>query len=278
MAKAADPNLVGAVEDDLARLVAFETVSDRPTTGIASFLSERLEGMGFRIDPFQDPDHPEKGSVIARIGPEGSDGLTMSGHMDVVPTEGQPWTSDPFRLTVRGERLVGRGSADMKGFFAIVLAALDDLQHEGLNQLRRPVTVIATADEESSMSGARALSDADPLNARFAVVGEPKRNFQILRFARHLETKKRVRTLAHGLSDVFRRLAVDEIDDGALVGRRERRGCVFVQRHTKPSVLRFATSRGRSHPTETRERRRKFLSSSSTFARRVPRARRRVAR
>lgn len=181
MAKGADAHLVGAVEEDLAKLVAFETVSDRPTTGIASFLSERLEGMGFRIQPFQDPDHPEKGSLIARIGPEGSGGLTMSGHMDVVPTEGQPWSSDPFRLTVRGERLVGRGSADMKGFFAATLQALARIPR---NAFDRELALVWTHDEEVGCLGAGKLVDhlidVGTQLPEACLIGEPT-DFTILR-------------------------------------------------------------------------------------------------
>jgi len=178
---AADGDLVGNVEHDLARLVGFETVSDRPTTGIASFLSERLEALGFRIEPFQDPDHPEKGSLVARIGPEGTDGLTMSGHMDVVPTEGQPWTSDPFRLTPRADRLVGRGSADMKGFFAATLQALERIPRSAF---QKELALVWTHDEEVGCLGAGKL--VDHLLAKgtklptACLIGEPT-DFEILR-------------------------------------------------------------------------------------------------
>jgi acetylornithine deacetylase len=174
-------DLVGEVEHDLARLVGFETVSDRPTTGISSFLSERLEALGFRIDPFQDPDHPDKGSLVARIGPEGTDGLTMSGHMDVVPTEGQPWTSDPFRLTPKGDRLVGRGSADMKGFFAATLQALARIPRAAFT---RELALVWTHDEEVGCLGAGKLVDhllaAGIQLPTACLIGEPT-GFEILR-------------------------------------------------------------------------------------------------
>jgi acetylornithine deacetylase len=174
-------DLVGDVERDLARLVAFETISDRPTTGLAAFLSERLEGLGFRIEPFQDPDHPEKGSLIARIGPAGSDGLTLSGHMDVVPTEGQPWSSDPFRLTPRSDRLFGRGTADMKGFFAATLQALARIPAAAFS---RELALVWTHDEEVGCLGAGKLVDhliaTGTQLPTACLIGEPT-DFQILR-------------------------------------------------------------------------------------------------
>jgi acetylornithine deacetylase len=144
------------VQAELARLVAFNTVSHRPTAPMAAYLSERLEGLGFSVEPFQDPDHPERGSLIFRAGPRGTDGLVLSGHMDVVPTEGQPWNSDPFRLTERGGRLYGRGAADMKGFFAATLAALEQVR---VSELKRELVLLWTHDEEVGCLGAGKLVD-----------------------------------------------------------------------------------------------------------------------
>jgi len=74
-------------------------------------------------------EHPGKATVVATVGPSEGDGsgLVVSGHMDVVPTEGQPWTCDPFRVTERDGRWLGRGTADMKGFLAVVTTLLASL-------------------------------------------------------------------------------------------------------------------------------------------------------
>src|SRR5690349_11820582 len=98
----------------LSTLVAFPTVSSRPTTAIAAYLAERAEAAGFRVEHFQTSEH--KSNVVATKGPPGTDGLVLSGHMDVVPVDGQAWSSDPFELVERDGRLFARGAADMKGF------------------------------------------------------------------------------------------------------------------------------------------------------------------
>ncbi len=88
------------VESTLAALVAFPTVSSRPVEAIAAYLADRCSSAGMRVERFETS--PGKCNVVASAGPVGTDGLVISGHMDVVPVEGQPWTSDPFVLTPRG--------------------------------------------------------------------------------------------------------------------------------------------------------------------------------
>jgi acetylornithine deacetylase len=169
------------VVDDLGTLVAFPTVSNRPLLALASWLAQRFEDLGFTIERFQDPDEAGKCSLICTIGPPSVDGLVLSGHMDVVPTEGQPWTSDPFVLTEREGRLYGRGSADMKGFFACTLAALARIP---ASAYQRELTLIWTHDEEVGCLGSAKLvrawdADSRPL-PRACLIGEPT-DFQILR-------------------------------------------------------------------------------------------------
>lgn len=158
---------------ELARLVAFPTISDRPVTGIAAHLADRFDRLGLRVR-LVDTGRPGKVDVVATAGPAGTDGLVLSGHLDVVPVDGQPWTSDPFTLTVAGDRLVGRGTADMKGFLAATITALEAID---LRALRRQLVLLWTCDEEIGCLGAAALADAwdrdaDPL-PRACVVGEP---------------------------------------------------------------------------------------------------------
>ena len=166
---------------DLERLVAFPTVSNRPLTALAAHLARRFEDLGFRIDTFQDPTNHEKCTLIASIGPAGTDGLVLSGHMDVVPTEGQPWSSDPFRVEERDGNLFGRGTADMKGFFAVCLQALARIRPE---DYLRELVLIWTHDEEVGCLGSAQLVDAlETEDRRFpsaCLIGEPT-DFQILR-------------------------------------------------------------------------------------------------
>jgi acetylornithine deacetylase len=165
---------------DLTELIAFPTVSDRPNDELAAFLATRLEDSGFTVESFPDPGPTGKRSLVARCGPDAPGGITLSGHMDVVPTEGQPWTSDPFRLTERDGKLFGRGTADMKGFFAATLAALRALRS---TRLQRPLAIVFTHDEEIGCLGsaqiAASWSDRRPLPPA-CLIGEPT-NFRMLR-------------------------------------------------------------------------------------------------
>jgi acetylornithine deacetylase len=166
------------VEDTLARLVAFPTVSDRLVDGIAAYLAERAEGLGLRVERFASA-APGKCNVVCSVGPAGTDGLVLSGHMDVVPVEGQPWTSDPFRLTRRGDKLLGRGSCDMKAFLA---ATLEGLARVDLRKLQRELVLVWTHDEEVGCLGSRALVEqlaGRPLPST-ALIGEPT-SFHMLR-------------------------------------------------------------------------------------------------
>lgn len=162
------------VVSHLAELVAFPTISDRGLLPMADWLAERFSALGFRVERFPDPGHPGKCSLIMTAGPDRDDesGLMLSGHMDVVPTEGQPWSSDPFRLTERDGRLFGRGSADMKGFFAAALAAC--AAHD-LRSLRAPLVLAWTHDEEVGCLGSAQLCGhlaGRPL-PRATWIGEP---------------------------------------------------------------------------------------------------------
>lgn len=134
---------------------------------------ERLEGwlsgLGFKTEILPIPGYPGKFNLLASAG-SGPDGLVLSGHTDTVPFDEAKWHSDPLQLIERDNRLYGMGSADMKGFFAVVIEALRELP---LDQLKQPLILLATADEESSMCGARALAGLPQRLGRHALIGEP---------------------------------------------------------------------------------------------------------
>ncbi|MCA9488662.1 MAG: acetylornithine deacetylase [Myxococcales bacterium] len=144
------------VVEELRRLVAFPTVSNRPLTELAAHLATRAEEAGFRVERFE-PGEAGKCTVIASIGPAEGDGagLVVSGHMDVVPTEGQPWSSDPFSLTERDGKLFGRGTADMKGFLAAVCLAVQRIPRDAF---RRELVLVWTHDEEIGCLGSAQLA------------------------------------------------------------------------------------------------------------------------
>ena len=107
--------------------------------------------------------------MLATLG-RGDGGLVLSGHTDTVPCDPQLWSSDPFALAERDNRLYGLGTADMKSFLALAMTACAGIDTAAL---KAPLMLLATADEESSMAGARALVAAGQPKARFAVIGEP---------------------------------------------------------------------------------------------------------
>lgn len=161
---------------DLMRgLIAAPSVSsvspdwDESNAMVIDRLANWATDLGLRIDKRAVPGHPGKFNLLACAG-TGPDGLVLAGHTDTVPCEPALWSSDPFTLTERDGRLYGLGTSDMKGFFAVVLDALRDID---LPRLRRPLTLLATADEESSMCGAQALVSEGRRIGRHAVIGEP---------------------------------------------------------------------------------------------------------
>ena len=115
------------------------------------------------------PNNPGKFNLIATLG-RGSGGLILSGHSDTVPCDPDKWQQNPWQLTRHNDALFGLGATDMKGFFPLALAAS---QHYRSSDYRSPLIILATADEESSMSGALALRSQSYPVARAALIGEP---------------------------------------------------------------------------------------------------------
>ena len=110
-------------ESLLAKLVSFDTTSRLSNLELIHFVRDYLARHG--VDCSLVPDRSgAKATLFASIGPTARPGFLLAGHTDVVPVDGQAWTTDPFRLDRRDGRLYGRGSADMKGFIACVLAAV----------------------------------------------------------------------------------------------------------------------------------------------------------
>lgn len=174
----------------LARLVGFDSTSRNSNLPIADFLCEYLDRPGARIARNPSADGT-KANVIAWLGPEPDGdrrGLVLSGHMDVVPAEEEGWRHDPFSLTDEGDRWVGRGSCDMKGFLALAVerfaAAPARLEH--------PLVLLLTYDEELGTLGARRLVETWPAGAplpRAAVIGEPT-SLQVVRMHKgHLKLR-----------------------------------------------------------------------------------------
>ena len=142
---------------------------DKSNAQVIDHLAGWCESLGFRVEHLPIAGHPGKFNLVASAG-TGPEGLVLSGHTDTVPYDEARWSSDPFRLTERENRWYGLGTCDMKGFFAVALEAIGDLD---LSSLKHPLILVATADEESSMCGAKALVDTHRRLGRHAVIGEP---------------------------------------------------------------------------------------------------------
>lgn len=165
------------------RLVSFNTVSAYSNVDAAEYLANLLEDSGFIVQILKETvEGVEKAMVLAWAGPEVTGGLIISGHIDVVPFEGQPgWESDPLVMHTDGQRIFGRGVTDMKVFLAQAVLAAKRLS---LNKLRRPLMYIFTCDEEIAGRGSKRLINIIPkLSDRYplpsvALIGEPT-NFDI---------------------------------------------------------------------------------------------------
>ncbi|KGE77357.1 acetylornithine deacetylase [Halomonas salina] len=161
-----------SVVDLLAELVAFDTTSDRSNLPLITFIEAYLARHGVASRRVTDATG-EKANLYATIGPVDRPGVMLSGHTDTVPVTGQAWRVDPFRLTGEGERLYGRGTADMKGFLAAVLAAVPMMVEA---DLAVPVHLAFSHDEEVGCVGVRTLL-ADlahqPVRPAACLIGEP---------------------------------------------------------------------------------------------------------
>src|SRR5437868_1106708 len=159
-------------QDMLERLVAFDTTSRNSNLDLIAYAQELLQQAGATTRLTYDSDK-RKANLFATLGPQGDGGYVLSGHTDVVPVDGQDWSSDPFCAEVRDAKLYGRGACDMKGFVGTALAlgrefaALD---------LKRPIHFALSFDEEVGCVGVRRLLDdlkTANIKPALAIIGEP---------------------------------------------------------------------------------------------------------
>jgi acetylornithine deacetylase len=159
--------------DMLAKLVSFDTTSRNSNLALIHFVQGYLADHGVASELVHDTTG-QKANLWATIGPEGDGGVVLSGHTDVVPIDGQAWTSDPWTVTAKDDgRLYGRGTCDMKAFSAIALAMLPDFLDAGL---KAPIHLALSYDEEVGCIGVHGLIDLIKrvgVKPRMAVIGEP---------------------------------------------------------------------------------------------------------
>lgn len=159
----------------MRQLIAAPSVSsvspqfDQGNRAVINLLASWLHDLGFAVEIQALSHHPNKANLIATLG-KGPGGLVLAGHTDTVPYDQGRWRHDPFGGQIRDQRLYGLGSSDMKSFLALAIEAARDIAPR---DLRQPLVILATADEESSMQGARQLVQAGWPLGRYAVIGEP---------------------------------------------------------------------------------------------------------
>ncbi|MBD2815289.1 acetylornithine deacetylase [Xenorhabdus sp. Flor] len=142
---------------------------DQSNEVVINLLADWLKEIGFEIEIQPVPETRRKFNMLATLG-SGSGGLLLCGHTDTVPFDDGRWTQDPFTLSERDGKLYGLGTADMKGFFAFIIDALRNID---TSKLSHPLYILATADEETSMAGARYFAANSTIRPDFAIIGEP---------------------------------------------------------------------------------------------------------
>ena len=156
----------------LSDLIAFDTTSRGSNLALIDYVERYLAGFGIQSTLIKSADG-RKANLHARLGPTGDGGIMLSGHSDVVPADGQNWSVPPFTLTEQNGKLYGRGTADMKGYIACVLAAVPKLIAA---PLKMPVHIAISYDEEVGCLGVRSLIEqlkASPERPAICLIGEP---------------------------------------------------------------------------------------------------------
>jgi len=203
--------------DLLRQLVAFDTTSRNSNLPVIEFIEEYLAQLGIESRRvWHEVD--SKANLYATIGPSDVSGIAVSAHTDVVPVENQDWATDPWTITEQDGRLYGRGTADMKGFLAVVLAALPDFVEA---KLEAPLHLVCSPDEEVGCVGILPLLDElkdEAARPRFAIVGEPSSMQVVLAHKGHYAYRCHVRGVEAHSSLAPR--AVNAVEYGARIVTR----------------------------------------------------------
>ncbi len=176
---------------------AFDEKFDMSNKLLIDMLSGWFSDLGFSITIQLVPNTRNKFNMLAKIG-SGEGGLLLCGHSDTVPYDEVRWQSDPFKVKQADGKLFGLGSCDMKGFFAFILEALKTIP---LNKLKKPLYILATADEETSMAGARFFAEQQLIKPSMAIIGEPTELIPIYKHKGHIAQSLNVQGKAGHSSD-----------------------------------------------------------------------------
>lgn len=209
---------------------AFDVNLDQTNKHLIDYLSNLFSEIGFKINIQPVPNARNKFNLLASIG-SGEGGLLLAGHSDTVPYDEGKWQQDPFQLRQADNRLYGLGTCDMKGFFAFIYQALLTIP---LNKVQKPLYILATADEETSMAGARFFAQQQLIRPDAAVIGEPTELKPIYKHKGHMAQSLSITGKAGHSSDPARGVNAIEImykAIGSLLDLQEQLG----QKYRDPS-------------------------------------------
>ena len=156
----------------LSQLIAFDTTSRHSNLELIDYVREALKPFGIDVELTFDRNR-KKANLFATLGGGSGPGIVLSGHTDVVPVDGQDWSLDPFQPEIRGEKMFGRGTCDMKGYLAACLTKIGDILEA---DLATPVHFAFSYDEEVGCLGVTGLLEElkkKPVQPRACIIGEP---------------------------------------------------------------------------------------------------------
>ncbi len=178
----------------LSELIALSSISstdihwDQGNLNVIQLLATWFEDLGFDISIQAVPQSRHKYNLLAKLG-NGEGGLLLAGHSDTVPFDENRWHSDPHKVVSKDNKFYGLGTCDMKGFFAFILQVCQQLD---VNALKKPLYVLATADEETTMAGARFFAEHQLIKPDVAIIGEPTNLVPVVMHKGHMSHRIKV--------------------------------------------------------------------------------------
>ncbi|WP_206483139.1 acetylornithine deacetylase [Thalassotalea sp. G2M2-11] len=181
--------------ESLFQLIASPSISstqeswDQGNRDIIDLLATWFSELGFSISIHPVPDTRNKFNLLAKLG-SGEGGLLLAGHSDTVPFDENRWQSDPLKVLNQDDKFFGLGTCDMKGFFAFILQAVKQLDAK---KLTKPLYILATADEETTMAGARFFANSQDIKPDVAIIGEPTGLVPVIMHKGHMSHRIKVK-------------------------------------------------------------------------------------
>lgn len=216
---------------------ATDAALDQSNEALITLLAGWFRDLGFQVEVQPVPGTRNKFNMLASIG-SGPGGLLLTGHSDTVPFDDGRWTRDPFVLTEHDNKLYGLGTADMKGFFAFVLDSLRDIDAA---TLKKPLYVLATADEETSMAGASYFARSSQLRPDCAIIGEPTSLTPVRAHKGHLSNAVTVMGQSGHSSDPARGVNAIEVMHEAISQLKLLRDSLQTRYHHPAFVIPYPT-------------------------------------